>query len=389
MYGGKLIFTQLTEFIPRYDFRRCVDRYRGNHYVKTFTCWDQYLSMAFAQLTFRESLRDIEACLRAMGPKLYHMGIQGRVSRNVLANANARRDWRIWADLAQSLITTARRLYAGESFGVELDQTAYALDATTIDLCLSLFPWASFRRRKGGIKVHTLLDLRGNIPVFARITPAQVHEVNLMEELCTQPGAIYIMDRAYLDFGRLHAIHRRPAFFITRAKANTRTRRVCSQPVDNSTGLICDQIVELSHARSREDYPDRLRRVVYVDRDNAKRYTFLTNHFELPALSVAELYRCRWQIELFFKWIKQHLRIKSFFGTSDNAVRTQIWIAISVYVLVAIIRKRLRLEASLYTILQVLSLTLFEKTPIKEAICINDESIKNDDFCKQLELFDF
>lgn len=389
MYTGKLIFAQLTDFIPRYDFRQCVDRYRGNAYVITFTCWDQYVSMTFAQLTFRESLRDIEACLRAMNPKLYHMGIRGKVSRNTLANANERRDLRIWADFAQVLIATARDLYADESFGVELNHTVYALDASTIDLCLSQFPWASFRRRKGGIKMHTLLDLRGNIPVFVRITPAQMHEVSFMDEMCSEAGAIYVMDRGFLDFSRLYTIHKRPAFLVTRAKRNTRTRRLYSQSVDKTIGLICDQVVELTIGQSFKDYPERLRRVVYVDPEEPVRYTFLTNHFDLSALSIAKIYRRRWQIELFFKWIKQHLRIKAFFGTSDHAVKTQIWIAISVYVLVAIVKKRLHLEASLYTILQVSSMNLFEKNPIKESICNPNDIAKPTDPCKQLELFDF
>ena len=389
MAGGKLIFSQLTEFIPRHTFRRCVDHYHGNRYIKTFNCWDQYLTMSFAQLTWRESLRDIEACLRAMAPKLYHMGIHGNVSRNTLSNANARRDWRIWADFAQALIAIARPLHIDEDFGVELEQTAYALDATTIDLCLSLFPWASFRQRKGGIKVHTLLDLRGNIPVFVHITPAQLHEVNLMNDLCCESGAVYIMDRGYLDFARLFKIHRLPAFFVTRVKSNTQTRRIGSRPVDKDAGLICDQDVLLTVAQSRQDYPERLRRVVYVDQETGQSYTYLTNHFSLPALSIAGLYSSRWQIELFFKWIKQHLRLNSFYGTSDNAVRTQIWIAISVYLLVAIIRKKLRLEVSLHTLLQVLSLTLFEKIPIKEAICIPNEYQDSSDDRKQLDLFDF
>ena len=388
MYTGKLVFAQLTDLIPRYDFRRCVERYQGNAYVKTFTCWDQYLAMAFAQLTYRESLRDIEVCLRAMNPKLYHMGIRGKVSRNTLANANQRGDWRIWADFAQVLIAIARPLHADDSFGVELADSVYALDATTIDLCLSLFPWATFRRRKGGIKMHTLLDLRGNIPVFVHISPAQMHEVRFMERLCNEVGATYVLDRGYLDFSRLYTIHKCPAFFVTRAKSNTQTRRLYSQPVDKSTGVICDQVVELTLKKSFSDYPERLRRIVYVDPEKQVRYVFLTNHFDLPALSIAKLYRRRWQIELFFKWLKQHLRIKAFFGTSDNAVKTQIWIAISVYVLVAIARKRLHLEASLYTILQVLSLTLFEKTLINEAICIPNNFIDTGPSRKQLELFD-
>jgi hypothetical protein len=393
MHDGKLIFAQLMEHLPPWHLDQCIRRHQGERYVKTFSCRDQFLTMAFAQLTGRESLRDIEACLRAQHKKLYHMGIRGKVSRNTLSNANLQRDWRIWQDLAQSLIAIARRLYAGEDFGVQLEQTAYALDATVIDLCLSLFPWASFRRSKGGIKMHTLLDLRGNIPTLAIITPALVHEVNLMDQICTEAGAIYIFDRGYLDFARLWRIKSRQAFFVTRAKSNTQTRRVRSREVDKTTGPICDQTVVLTVESSRRDYPDQLRRVIYRDRETGQRHVFLTNHFELPALAVAQLYKCRWQVELFFKWIKQHLRIKAFFGTSENAVRTQIWIAISVYVLVAIVRKRLELRPSLYTILQVLGLTLFEKMPIKKALSgIQDNQNDSIDIqypLEQPDLFDF
>jgi hypothetical protein len=393
MNSGKLIFAQLMEHIPFWQLQECVSRYQGDRYVKTFSCRDQFLAMAFAQLTSRESLRDIEACLRAQNRKLYHLGLRGRVSRNTLSNANMQRDWRIWQDLALLLIAVARKLYAGEDFGVELAGAAYALDATTIDLCLSLFPWASFRSAKGGIKLHTLLDLRGNIPTLALITPAAVHEVKLMDQLCTEAGAIYIADRGYLDFARLWRIKSRQAFFLTRAKRNTRTRRLASRPVDRTTGLVCDQEVVLTVAASRRDYPERLRRVVYVDPESGKRYVFLTNHFELPALTIAQLYKRRWQVELFFKWIKQHLRIKAFFGTSDNAVRTQLWIALSVYVLVAIVKKRLELEPSLYTILQVLGLTVFEKMPLKEAfsgVLDNDiDSIDIPSCCIQPDFFDF
>jgi len=393
MNTGKLIFAQLMQHVPAWQFQECVSRYQGDRYVKSFSCRDQFLAMAFAQLTGRESLRDIEACLRAQNKKLYHMGLRGRVSRNTLSHANMQRDWRIWQDLALCLIAVARKLYAGEDFGVELEGTAYALDATTIELCLSLFRWASFRSAKGGIKMHTLLDLRGNIPTLALITPATTHEVNMMDRVCTEAGAIYIVDRGYLDFARLWRIKLRQAFFVTRAKSNTQTRRVASRPVDKSAGLICDQEVVLTVAGSRQDYPERLRRVVYVDPQHGKRYVFLTNHFELPALSIALLYKCRWQVELFFKWIKQHLRIKAFLGASDNAVRTQIWIAIGVYVLVAIVKKRLELRPSLYTILQVLGLTLFEKIPIKMAFSgIQDDdndSIDIQNHLEQPDLFEF
>ena len=376
------------DFLSQPEFRKCVERYRGNHKIQTFTCWDQFLCMAFAQLTYRESLRDIQACLRVSGHKLYHMGIRGRVSRNTLANANKTRDWRIYADFAQVLITEARALYAGDGFAVELDNTAYALDASTIDLCMSLFPWAKFRKTKSAVKLHTLLDLRGNIPTLVIITDGKVHDVNILDQLAVEPGAIYIMDRGYLDFARLYVMHRSMAFFVTRAKKNFDCRRLYSRPVDKSTGLRCDQVVMLNGYYARKDYPEKLRRIRYFDAKNNKRLVFLTNNFDLPALSIAELYRSRWQVELFFKWIKQHLRIKKFYGNSENAVKTQIWIAISVYVLVAIIKKRLNLDMSLYTILQILSVSLFEKTPILQALSSND--YKNDEggCCNQLMLFD-
>jgi len=328
---------------------------------------DQFLCMAFAQLTYRESLRDIEACLRAAQNKLYHMGIRSKVSRNTLANANQVRDWRIYADFAQELIKTARRLYANEDFGLQLEQTVYALDATTIDLCLSLFPWAKFRKRKGAIKLHTLLDMRGSIPATVIITHGKVHDVNILDSLFIEAGAIYIMDRGYLDFARLYNIQQSSAFFITRAKSNFDFKRLYSQHVDKTTGILCDQIIVLKGFYTKKDYPDKLRRIRYYDAGNNKTMVFLTNNFDLPALTIAELYRCRWQVELFFKWIKQHLRIKAFYGTSENAVKTQVWIAIAVYVLVAIIKKRLELEQSLYTILQILSITLFEKTLLAQA----------------------
>jgi len=368
MNTGRTIFSQLMDFLPTHEFRSCVERYNGNYKIKSFSCWGQYLCMAFAQLTYRESLRDIQACLRSANRKLYHMGIRGKVSRNTLAHANQVRDWRIYADFAHVLIGRARQLYAGDTFGIELEQSVYALDATTIDLCLSLFPWATFRRRKGAVKLHTLLDLRGNIPTIAVITPGRVHEVNILDEIPIEPGAIYILDRAYLDFGRLHRIHQSSAFFVTRAKSGFRFRRLYSQPVDKVSGLQCDQLVSLHGFYARKDYPGKLRRIRFYDSDQDRRLVFLTNNTTLPALTIARLYKCRWQIELFFKWIKQHLRIKAFYGTSENAVKTQIWIAISIYVLVAIVKKRLGLDQSLYTSLQILSVTLFEKTPILQAL---------------------
>ncbi|OPY87704.1 MAG: Transposase DDE domain protein [Syntrophaceae bacterium PtaU1.Bin231] len=367
MNTGRTIFSQLMDFLPTHEFRSCVERYNGNYKIKSFSCWGQYLCMAFAQLTYRESLRDIQACLRSANQKLYHMGIRGKVSRNTPAHANQVRDWRIYADFAHVLIGRARQLYAGDTFGIELEQSVYALDATTIDLCLSLFPWATFRRRKGAVKLHTLLDLRGNIPTIAVITPGRVHEVNILDEIPIEAGAIYILDRAYLDFSRLHRIHQGSAFFVTRAKSGFRFRRLYSQPVDRASGLQCDQTVSLHGFYARKDYPGKLRRIRFYDPDQDRRLVFLTNNTVLPALTVARLYKCRWQIELFFKWIKQHLRIKAFYGTSENAVKTQIWIAISIYVLVAIVKKRLGLDQSLYTILQILSVTLFEKTPILQA----------------------
>lgn len=387
MNSGKTIFSQLMEFLPTYEFRQCVKRYRGNYKIKSFSCWDQFLCMAFAQLTYRESLRDIQACLRGNHQKLYHMGFRGKVSRNTLAHANQVRHWRIYADFAQILITQARSLYANEDFGVELKQTVYAFDATTIDLCLSLFPWAQFRQRKGAIKLHTLLDLRGSIPTLIFVTHGKVHEVNLLDELFVEPGAIYIFDRGYLDFARLYKIHQASAFFIIRAKSNFRFRRVYSQPVDKSKGVQADQIIELHGFYVHKDYPERLRRIRYFDAEKNKRLIFLTNHFTLPAFTIAELFRCRWRIELFFKWIKQHLRIKAFYGTSENAVKTQIWIAISVYVLVAIVKKQLKVDLSLYTMLQILSVTLFEKTPLFQLLSEIDPKQTENDFPNQLKLF--
>jgi hypothetical protein len=385
---GQTIFSQIIDFLPKKKFRQCVKRYGGNYRVRSFTCFDQFLCMAFAQLTYRESLRDIECCLRAMRGKLYHMGIRGKVSRSTLAYANENRDWRIYCDFAQILIHEARQLYSNDDFGLQLQETVYALDATIIDLCLSVFPWARFRKTKGGIKLHTLLDLRGSIPSFIAITEAGVHELNILDELLPEAGAIYIMDRGYLDFERLYVLHQCASFFVVRARSNTRLRRLYSMPVDRSTGLRCDQIVVPTGFYPRKNYPDKLRRVVFVDTDKDNRLNLLTNQMTLPALTIAELYRCRWQVELFFKWIKQHLRIKAFYGTSENAVKTQIWVAISVYVLVAIIKKRMKLDLSLYTILQIFSITLFEKMPILQALTETDYKNKITSGHIQLNLFD-
>ena len=387
MNSGKSIFAQLMDFLPSKAFRRCVTRYQGDYKLKSFSCWDQFLCMAFAQLTYRESLRDIEACLRAQQTKLYHLGIRGQVSRNTLAHANSVRDWRIYADFAQVLITRARALYADDSFGVELAQTVYALDATTIDLCLALFPWAKFRKHKGAVKLHTLLDLRGNIPTVVIITHGKVHEVNILDQLHFEAGAFYVMDRGYLDFARLYKLHLASAFFVTRAKKRFDFQRLYSQPVDRTTGVLCDQTVTLVNPVPRQGYPEKLRRIRYRDALTNQRLVFLTNNFSLPPLTIAQLYRSRWQVELFFKWIKQHLRIKNFYGTSENALRTQIWIAISVYVLVAIVKKELHLEGSLYRMLQICSVTLFEKTPILRALSLLDDQTDLDDLCKQLILF--
>ena len=375
------------EFLPLYEFRKCVARYQGDYKVLSFSCLDQFLCMAFAQLTYRESLRDIEACLRFMQPKLYHMGIRGRVSRNTLANANNQRDWRIYADFAQVLIHQARGLYLEDSFGIDLQNTVYALDSTTIDLCLSLFPWAHFRKNKGAIKLHTLLDLRGPIPSFIVITDGKFADVNILDILIPEAGSFYIMDRGYLDFARLYALHQAHATFITRAKSNTQCRRLYSRSVDKSTGLRCDQTVVLTGVQSAKDYPEPLRLIKFFDSETNKRFTFLTNNFQIDALTVAQLYKCRWRIELFFRWIKQHLRIKTFFGTSQNAVKSQVWIAISIYVLVAIIKKELKLNQSLYTILQILSVTIFDKTPILQALTETKIDDLNTENCKQLTMF--
>lgn len=387
MNTGKTIFSQVMEFLPLYEFRKCVERYQGDYKIKSFSCMDQFLCMTFAQLAYRESLRDIEACLRSMRSKLYHMGIRGQVSRSTLADANDNRDWHIYADFAQVLIHTARRLYLQDPFAIELANTIYALDATTIDLCLSLFPWAHFRKNKGAIKLHTLLDLRGSIPSFIEITGGKVADVNILDILIPEAGSFYIMDRGYLDFARLHVLHQALAFFVTRAKSNLQCRRLYSRPVDKAAGLRCDQTILLTGIQSIRDYPEQIRLVRFFDSETNKRFRFLTNNFSLDALTITQLYKCRWKIELFFKWIKQHLRIKAFFGTSENAVKTQVWIAISVYVLVAIIRKRLKLEPNLYTILQILSVTMFEKTSIYQVLTetnLSNENAQNDN---QLKLF--
>ena len=388
MNRGQTIFSQVIDFLPQNKFRRCVNRYNGNYRVRSFTCYDQFLCMAFAQLTYRESLRDIECCLRAMREKLYHIGIRGKVSRNTLAKANENRDWRIYSDFAQVLIHEARRLYVDEDFGLELKETVYALDSSTIDLCLSVFPWARFRKTKGAVKLHTLLDLKGDIPTFIWITDGKVHDVNVLDHLVPEPGAIYIMDRAYLDFKRLYQLHQCSAIFVTRSKTNTGLRRLYSHKVDKSTGVRCDQTVVLTGYYSKKDYPEKLRRIKYFDADKGRSFVFLTNQFTLPPLIIAELYRYRWRVEIFFKWIKQHLRIKNFFGTSENAVKAQIWIAVSIYVLVAIIKKRMKIDLTLYTILQILSITLFEKIPILQALTADDYKIRFTSKHIQLKLFE-
>ncbi len=388
VYTGKIIFSQIMDYLPIQEFRRCVNRYRGNYQVKSFSCWNQYLCMAFAQLTYRESLRDIETCLRSVPNKFYHMGFRGKVSRSTLADANEHRDWRIYADFAQVLIHQARRLYADDDFGVELDQTVYALDTTTIDLCLSLFPWAKFQKRKAAIKLHTAMDLRGSIPTFIKITDGKIFDTCILDELIPEPGCFYIMDRGYFDLVRLYTLNLSKANFVIRGKRNLQFRRIYSHPVDKSTGLRCDQIIALTGVKSSQRYPDKLRRVGIFDADNSKHLTFLTNNFILPPITIAQLYKCRWQIELFFKWIKQHLRIKSYYGTSENAVKTQIWIAVSVYLLVAITKKRLNLEMSLYTFLQILSVTVFEKAPIYQLLTEFDYTTQEEVSSKQLKLFE-
>jgi hypothetical protein len=389
MHNGRFIFSELISHLPHKEFQKCVARYDDDSQSRTFSHWDQYLTMAFAQLTYRESLRDIEACLRSVTGKLYHLGIRSKVARTTLADANESRDWRIFADFAQVLIRIARPLYAADPIGVDLDHSVYALDSTTIDLCLSLFPWAKFRRHKGAVKMHTLLDLHGNIPTFISITNGKVHDVNILDEIAPEAGAFYVMDRGYVDFERLYVFTLSAAFFVVRTKSNVLIQRRYSHPVDKTTGVRSDHTVILTAINSVKSYPDQLRRVSYLDVTTRKRFKFLTNNFMLPALTIAQIYKSRWQVELFFKWIKQHLRIKAFYGTSENAVKTQIWVAVSVYVLVAIVRKRLALEASLYQILQILSLTLFEKTPILQALQVSDSQEELPDPGNQLILFDF
>lgn len=389
MNAGRTVFSQVIAQLSHTEFQKCVARYEGDRHLKSLSCWDQYLAMAFAQLTYRESLRDIEACLRSMSDKLYHMGFRSKIPRSTLADANEAHDWRIFADFAQHLIGIARPLHAKDPIGVDLDHTLYALDSTTIDLCLSLFPWAKFRQHKAAVKMHTLLDLHGNIPTFIRITEGKVHDVNILDEIFPEAGAFYVMDRGYIDFERLNVFNLCSAFFVVRTKENVLLQRRYSRPVDKSTGLRSDHTVLLTAIASAQAYPESLRRVSYFDVDTNQRLRFLTNNFALPALTITKIYKLRWQVELFFKWIKQHLRIKAFFGTSENAVKTQIWIAVSVYVLVAILRKRLGLEASLYQILQILSLTLFEKVPILQALEPPDSQNDLDADPNQLILFDF
>ena len=389
MNVGKTLFAQLMDFLPWKTFSRIVDRHEGDRYVKSMTCAEQFRVMAFAQLTYRESLRDIEVCLSAQSAKLYHMGFRQEVKRSTLSDANEARDWHIHAEFAQRLIAQARTLYAGDSFSVVLENTTYALDSTTIDLCLSLFPWAPFRTTKSAVKMHTLLDLRGNIPSFIHISDGKLHDVNVLDVLVVEAGAIYVMDRGYLDFARLYAVHLAGAFFVTRAKSNLDARRVYSATVDRSTGIICDQTIALNGYHSRRDYPAHLRRIRFKDPESGKTLVFLTNNFALSAATICALYKARWQVELFFKWIKQHLRIKKFYGTSENAVKSQIWIAVAVYVLVAIVKKRLNLDASLYTLLQIFSLTLFEKMPIQHAFAGNDYRSAEVEQDNQLNLFAF
>jgi hypothetical protein len=384
---GRTVFSQLLSFLPDREFRRCVARYGGDARPRGFSCWDQYLAMTFAQLTYREGLRDIEACLRSFGGKLYHMGFHGRVSRSTLADANDTHDWRIYADFAQVLIRIARPLYISDPIGLDLDSRLYALDSTTIDLCLSLFPWARFRRHKAAVKMHTLLDLRGNIPTFISITNGKVHDVNILDEIVPEAGAFYVMDRGYVDFERFYGLTASGAFFVVRTKSNVILQRLYSHPVDKATGVRSDHTVILTAINSAMGYPDTLRRVTYLNVETRKRFKFLTNNFLLPALTIAQIYKARWQVELFFKWIKQHLRIKAFYGTSENAVKTQIWISVSVYVLVAIVRKRLGLALSLYQILQILSVSLFEKTPILQALQPSHSEDESTDPPSQLNLF--
>jgi hypothetical protein len=388
MYSGQVVFAQVMEFLPRHEFNSCVRRYGGNRRPRGFTCRDQFLCLAFAQLTFRESLRDIETCLRAVGPKLYHAGFRSPVSRSTLADANRAHDWRIYADFAQVLICRARELYAHDPLGVTLEQTAYALDSTTVDLCLSLFPWAKFRRRKGAVKLHTLLDLRGNIPCFVHISHGKMHDVTVLDLLPIEPGAFYVMDRGYVDFRRLYHLTQGGAFFVTRAKRNMDYTRRARCPVDRATGLRSDQTIVLAGPKSSRLHPSPLRRIAFYDAENDRRFVFLTNNFTLPALTIARLYKCRWQVELFFKWIKQNLRIKAFYGNTDNAVKTQVWIAISVYVLVAIVKRELKIKRTLSDILQILSVTLFEKTPLFQALSAHGPPDFTTVSHNQLTLFD-
>lgn len=388
MLSGQMVFSQLMEFIPRHEFNTCVRRYEGDSRLRGFSCRDQFLCLAFAQLTFRESLRDIETCLRAVGPKLFHAGYRGRVSRSTLADANRVHDWRIYADFAQVLIARARHLYTGDALAVLLEQTVYALDSTTIDLCMTLFPWAKFRQRKAAVKLHTLLDLRGNIPTFVHVTHGKVHDVTVLDQLPIEPGAFYVMDRGYVDFARLYRFTQQSAFFVTRAKRNIVYTRRSSRQVDKTTGLRSDQTIVLAGVKSSRLYPDPLRRVSYVDPETNRRFVFLTNNFTISALTVAGLYKSRWQIELFFKWIKQNLRIKAFFGLSENAVKTQVWIAISTYVLVAILKRELKIDRSLSDILQILSLTLFEKIPVFQALSGENTTNSESPVPKQKTLFD-
>jgi len=388
MNQGQTVFSQLMDYLPKHSLRKCINKYNGNYKVRSFSCYDQFMVMSFAQLTYRESLRDIESCLRVMQNKLYHMGINSRVSRSTLADANEKRDWRIYSDFAHILINIAKELYKDENLFDELNETIYALDSTTIDLCLSLFPWAKFRKTKGAVKLHTLLDLQNNIPSFIHITDGSVHDVNILDILVTEIGAYYVIDKGYVDYNRLYSLNLNNAYFVTRAKSNIKYRRVYSHNIDKSTGLICDQTIVLTNYYSAKDYPGKLRRIKYFDSEKNKKFVFLTNNFTLPAIIIAKLYKQRWQIELFFRWIKQHLRIKSFYGNSPNAVKTQIWIAISTFVLLAIVKKRLKIEHSLYTFLRVISISIFEKTPIFQLFCDSDYTKQDECNRNQLFLFD-
>lgn len=387
MNTSPTVFSQIMDFLPIHEFRKCVRRYRGDYKIKSFSCYDQFLCLAFAQLTYRESLRDIESCLRAMKSRLYHMGFRGLVSRNTLAHANETRDWRIYADFARILIARARPLYANEDLGIDLDNTVYAFDSTTIELCLSLFPWAVFRKNKGAVKVHTLLDLRGSIPSFIHITHGKIHDVNILDEIVFEPGSFYVLDRGYVDYSRLYNLHRSQAFFVIRAKSNMSFNRLLSSPIDPSSDIRSDQVIIFTGIMTHDRYPERIRRIRFFDRDNDRYFVFLTNNFSLPSATIAQLYKLRWQIEIFFRWIKQNLRIKTFFGTSENAVKTQIWAAIAIYVLVAIVKKQLPLEIPLYNFLQILSVTVFEKTPLNQLFTDSDLHSAGFDLGNQLLLF--